>query len=113
MKKKTENKKNILDDLFNKDIENKPAHGFEELSVLVYRGSQKGIEQSPEPEDKNVTPQKTKISYSASDRVSIELKDTAAKIKVMLPPKMKKKISMEKIVDYAVKAILEELKNSE
>ena len=38
----------------------------------------------------------------------MELSDAKAKIKVLVPSKLKSKVSMSRIVDYAVNAILEE-----
>ena len=117
---KDKRKKNVLDDLLNDELEEELDHGFEELSVLVYRGNRKTIEipSGPDPPKTGKAASKSKksagknISFTAEDNVSIELKDTAAKIKFMLPRNLKKKISMQKIVDYAVKAIVEELTSS-
>jgi hypothetical protein len=45
-----------------------------------------------------------------SEKVLVELYDAKAKIKVLVPKDFKSKVSMSKIVDYAVKAIVDEFK---
>ena len=51
---------------------------------------------------------KRKVTYYLSEKVVVELCEAKAKIRVMVSPDLKKKVSMSRIVDYAVDAILDE-----
>ena len=48
------------------------------------------------------------MTYYLSEKVVVELCEAKAKIRVMVPTGLKTKVSMSRIVDYAVNAILDE-----
>ena len=108
--------KNVLDDLFSRNFDVETGDGFEELSFLVYRGNRKPEAANDTRDESKATPTHAKpdtgskqdAEFSVTKHVKVELKDTAAKIRVMLPQKLRKKISMERIVEYTVKAIVKE-----
>lgn len=113
---------NIFDELYT-DKETEVILGVDSLSELIYQ-----TERRSPPQDEiggnNLVPyplvrgtSKKKVTYYLSEKVVVELCDVKAKIRVMVPAGLKAKVSMSRIVDYAVNAILDELntigKNSE
>jgi hypothetical protein len=109
---------NILEDLFSQ-CRTTDGSDLEGLTDLVYGRSR---ETAAPSEASNVTdfPQrkipvdsnKKKLSYYLSQQVHVELCEAKAKIRVMVPPGLKSKVSMSRIVDYAVNAIIQELKTA-
>jgi hypothetical protein len=104
---------NIFDDLY-RDSETESIPGLEGLTELIYQTNPSSTPQATEtdqnaaPNRQNSRSSKKKVSYYLSEKVLVELSDAKAKIKVLVPSKLKSKVSMSRIVDYAVNAILEE-----
>lgn len=98
-------KKNILDDLLGgKERDSDSDMG--ELGDLIYRRG------APTPKRgvvREAPVTKKKVTHYLSEKVSVELSEAKAKIKVMVPPEVKSQVSMSRIVEYALKAILDEL----
>ncbi|RJQ56458.1 MAG: hypothetical protein C4530_14565 [Desulfobacteraceae bacterium] len=106
-------KRSVFDDLF----EESGADSFPELEGLrefVYRGSPNDESaRSMKEEGRNGNPAgKKKATYYLSEKVLVELFDAKAKIRILVPPSLKSKVSMSRIVDYAVGAILEEFNSA-
>jgi len=106
----------ILDHLLT-DVSQESIPGIKELSDFVYQNRRPAgpmnaaLNELPETDPSNATqPANKKVTYYLSERVLVELYDAKAKIKVQVPKDMKSKVSMSKIVDYAVKAIVDEFK---
>ena len=106
--------RDVLEEILN-DPETEPRPEQAELIRLIYRSGSKKVEieraQSPgsiqdsrNPEDKR----KKKATYYLSEQVLVELCDAKARIKILVPSELKTKVSMSRIVDYAVGAILKE-----
>jgi hypothetical protein len=106
--------RSVFDDLF----EESGADSFPELEGLrefVYRGSpnDESARSMKEAEGRNGNPAgKKKATYYLSEKVLVELFDAKAKIRILVPPSLKSKVSMSRIVDYAVSAILEEFNSA-
>ena len=103
----------IFDDLFKESPEESDP-GLKGLQKLIYRKKRSSnattVKQNVNqqaPEDRSA---KKKVTYYLSEKVLVELFDAKAKIKVMVPRNTKSRVSMSRIVDYAVNAILEEFK---
>ncbi len=86
-----------------------------ELIRLIYRSGSKevgierahlpgSIQDSKDPEGNR----KKKVTYYLSEKVLVELCEAKARIKVLVPSKLNTKVSMSRIVDSAVGAILNE-----
>ncbi|MBU1340447.1 MAG: hypothetical protein KKE44_07905 [Proteobacteria bacterium] len=78
----------------------------EELDCLIYKndlGSKNGMLQD----------QDTRIWQASKDNVSVQVWEGKAKIKVKVSPGKKENISMKRIAQIAVNAILEELKKED
>jgi len=103
----------LFDDLYT-DTDDASVPGIEGLNELIYRNERTkepdlyGLP-SPPPSDEEPSTKK-KVTYYLSEKVLVELCDAKAKIKVLVPNAFKAKVSMSRIVDYAVNAILEEFK---
>ena len=106
--------RDVLAELLN-DPETEPRPEQAELIRLIYRRGSKevGIERahspgsiqgSRNPEDNR----KKKATYYLSEKVLVELCEAKARIRVQVPSELRAKVSMSRIVDYAVGAILEE-----
>ena len=101
----------IFDDLF-MDSPEESIPGLKGLTELIYRNDRSSKERAEkqnfsQPNTENRSAKK-KVTYYLSEKVLVELCDAKAKIKVMVPRGMKSRVSMSRIVDYAVNAILEE-----
>jgi len=70
-----------------------------ELNCLIYKNGHDSREEDPEG----------KIWQASKDNVSVQVWESKAKIKVKVSSLNKKTISMKRIADVAVNAILEEL----
>ena len=106
--------RDVLAELLN-DPETEPQPEQAELIRLIYqRGSREvGIERAhlPGSIQGGRNPEgnrKKKATYYLSEKVIVELCEAKARIKVQVPTKLRAKVSMSRIVDYAVGAILEE-----
>jgi hypothetical protein len=109
-------KKGVMDDILgSKEQDDTP--GMEALDSLIYRRGK--AEKKPvslgkrgpaRPARKSLHPPlNKKVTHYLSEKVSVELGEAKAMIKVMVPPEIKSQLSMSRIVDYALKAILKEL----
>ena len=105
--------RNIFDDLYG-DSETDAIQGLDGLTELIYQTDPSSTrqaaekDQNPAQNHQNSSPSKKKVTYYLSEKVLVELCDAKAKIKILVPSKLKSKVSMSRIVDYAVNAILEE-----
>ena len=105
--------RNIFDDLYG-DSETDAIQGLDGLTELIYQTDPSSTrqaaekDQNPAQNHQNSKPSKKKVTYYLSEKVLVELCDAKAKIKILVPSKLKSKVSMSRIVDYAVNAILEE-----
>ena len=88
-----------------------------ELTRLIYRRRSYAVESGVthlsnyrhHSEDaKRIEDRKKKVTYYLSEKVVVELSEAKARIKVSVPQQLKTKVSMSRIVDYAVGAILDE-----
>lgn len=79
------------------------AARVEELNCLIYKSDPNLQDEMPEDEN-------GKIWQASEENVSVQVWEGKAKIKVKVSPGKKEHISMKRIADIAVKAILEELK---
>ena len=106
--------KDVLAELLS-DSETEPQPEQAELIRLIYRSGSKEVEierahssgsiqASRNPEDNR----KKKATYYLSEKVLVELCEAKARIRVQVPSELRAKVSMSRIVDYAVGAILEE-----
>jgi len=108
---------NVLDELFSPDSTKDSFRDVAELSLLVYRGKRRPTQtDAADRADRGVPPakktsrvKKTNDSYSVRDNVSVELDQSKAKIKMVIPSNLKDKISMSKILDAVMAAIAKEL----
>lgn len=104
---------NIFDELYtNKETE--VVQGVDDLSELLYQSEKKS---PPQDEIGGNHPihyplmgrtYTKKVTYYLSEKVVVELCEAKAKIRVKVPAGLKAKVSMSRIVDYAVNAILDE-----
>lgn len=106
--------RDVLAELLN-ESETEPQPEQAELIRLIYRRESKDVEikraQSPGSIQGSRNPagnRKKKATYYLSEKVLVELCEAKARIKVLVPSELKAKVSMSRIVDYAVGAILEE-----
>jgi hypothetical protein len=106
--------RNVLAELLN-DPETEAQPEQAELIRLIYRRGPRevgierahlpgSIQDSKDPEGNR----KKKATYYLSEKVLVELCEAKARIKVQVPSELRAKVSMSRIVDYAVGAILEE-----
>ena len=109
--------KDVLAELLNpSQTEYQPEEA--ELIRLIYRRDSSGsknvsVERTQFPGSQKANKhrenhRKKKATYYLSEQVLVELGEAKARIKVLVPSKLKTKVSMSKIVDYAVGAILKE-----
>ena len=103
----------IFDELY-QDTETGSIQGVDGLSELIYQTEPASPPQHgpaghhPIRYRMNGKQTKRKVTYYLSEKVVVELCEAKAKIRVMVSPDLKKKVSMSRIVDYAVDAILDE-----
>ena len=107
--------RDVLAELFS-EPETDPQPEQAELIRLIYRRGTKevGIERSQPsgsiPSSKNSIGhiRKKKATYYLSEKLVVELCDGKARIKMQVPSELKEKVSMSRIVDHAIGAILKE-----
>ena len=106
--------RDVLAELFS-DPEIEPQPEQAELIRLIYRrDSEKvGIQQScsagsTPDKSRSSGNRKKKATYYLSEKLIVELSGGNAKIKVQVPSGLKAKVSMSRIVDTAIGAILKE-----
>jgi len=96
-------KKDVIDDLLSGKVEPSGTPGVEELDCLIYRSL------SDISEDDLAA----KTWEETRDNVTIQVWEKQAKIRVKMPPDTRAAVSMKRIADIALKAILKELKKEE
>lgn len=109
----------ILDDLLDNQQEDESASELEGLNEFVFRGERSSgktalVEHQKKDPHKNKIKKapKKKTTFMISENISVQLNEAKAKIKIMVPEPLRSKVSMSKIVNYAVKAILDELNSA-
>ncbi len=99
------NKKDIMDNILG-------GHGNDfagrvgELDCLIYKND-------PEVKNELLEDSNKKIWQASKKNVSVQVWEDKAKIKVKVSPGKKESISMKRIANIAVNAILEELKKED
>lgn len=108
-------KKDIFDDIL-KGSEEDSIPGMEDLAELLYRRGQPSTEAStkksvraPNQKRKGKKLAKKKVTYYIPENIFVELGEAKAKIKVMVPPELKSRVSMSRIVELALSSIFKEL----
>ena len=108
-------KKDIFDDILGGSEEDS-IPGMEDLAELLYRRGKPSTEAStkksvsaPKQKSKEKRPAKKKVTYYIPEKVFVELGEAKAKIKVMVPPELKSRVSMSRIVELALSSIFKEL----
>ena len=106
--------RDVLAELLNHAPTEPQAEEAELIRLIYRRGSEDvgigkahstgSIKHSRYPEDNR----KKKATYYLSEKVLVELCEAKARIRVLVPSGLKAKVSMSRIVNYAVGAILEE-----
>ena len=106
--------RDVLAELFN-DPETEPQPEQAELIRLIYRRGSKevGVERSQSAgsiQDSKYSTgnRKKKATYYLSEKLIVELCEGKARIKVQVPSELKAKVSISRIVDNAIGAILNE-----
>ncbi len=94
----------VMNDLLGGHDSESSAHA-DDLGELIYRKGEATGARGP----KTGAATKKKVTHYLSEKVSVELSEAKAKIRVMVPPELKSRVSMSKIVEFAVKGILDEL----
>ena len=82
------------------------ASRVEELNCLIYKNDHESGDENPEDLD-------DRIWQASKENVSVQVWESKAKIKVNVSSLNKKTISMKRIADVAVEAILQELKKED
>jgi len=102
-------KKNIMDSILagqHTEFEER----VEQLNCLIYKNDPDSMDEPiPELTDGN----DEKVWQSSRDDVSVQVWESRAKIRVKVSPGKYKNVSMKRIADIAVEAILEELKKED
>lgn len=108
-------KKDIFDDIFN-GSEEASIPGIEDFTELLYRkgkpstkANAKKSVRAPKQERKEIRLAKKKVTYYIPENIFVELGEAKAKIKVMVPKKLKSRVSMSRIVELALNSIFKEL----
>lgn len=108
-------KKDIFDDILGGSEEDS-IPGMEDLAELLYRRGQPSTKASTKKsvralkqKRKGKRPAKKKVTYYIPENIFVELSEAKAKIKVMVPPELKSRVSMSRIVELALSPILQEL----
>ena len=106
--------RDVLAELFS-DPETEPQPEQAELIRLIYRRNSKEdrikrIQSTGSTHDSNGSTgnRKKKATYYLSEKLVVELSGGNARIKVQVPSGLKAKVSMSRIVDNAIGAILKE-----
>lgn len=103
---KTMNKKNNIMDHILVGHGDEFASRVEELNCLIYKSGPESVDENPVDRES--------ITWQASkDNVSVQIWESKAKIKVSVSSLNKKTISMKRIAEVAVNAILEELEKED
>ena len=95
-------KKDIMDNILGGEGKDTTSR-IEELNCLIYKAGSDDNHDMPDD-------RKGAVIKSSKDNVSVQVWEGKAKIKVKVSPGKKKNVSMKRIADIAVNAILEELK---
>jgi len=82
------------------------ASRVEELNCLIYKNGHESMEKAPEDLE-------SRLWQTSKDNISVQVWESKAKIRVKVSSLNKKTISMKRIADVAVNAILEELKKED
>jgi len=82
------------------------ASRVEELNCLIYKNGHESMEKAPEDLE-------SRLWQASKDNISVQVWESKAKIRVKVSSLNKKTISMKRIADVAVNAILEELKKED
>ena len=108
--------KDVLAELFN-DPETEPQPDQAELIRLIYRSGSKEVEIEREHSSGSIQDRRNptiikekKATHNLSEKVLVELCHAKARIRVKVPSELKAKVSMSRIIEYAVGAILGEFK---
>jgi hypothetical protein len=108
-------KKDIFADIL-EGSEEDSIPGMEDLAELLYRRGQPSTEAStkksvmaPKQKRKEKMPAKKKVTYYIPEKIFVELGEATAKIKIMVPPELKSRVSMSRIVEVALSSIFKEL----
>ena len=99
------NKKNIMDNIL-VGHGSESSNRIEELDCLIYKNG-------PQVKNELLEDKGKKIWQASKENVSVQVWEGKAKIKVKVSPGKKESISMKRIADIAVNAILEELKKED
>ena len=99
------NKKDIMDNILVGQGD-EFASRVEELNCLIYKNGH-------DPGDNKPEDPAGKVWQSSKDNVSVQIWESKAKIKVKVSSLNKRTISMKRIADVAVDAILQELKKGD
>ena len=100
----SENNDDVMGDLLSDSGDNS-LPSVEELNCLIYRDPK-----DLAPVAASEPAPGTESWHSARDNVSVQIWESKANIKIRVTAESKKNLSMNRIADIAVKAILEELK---
>ncbi len=107
-------KRDVLAELLNHAPTEPQAEEAELIRLIYRRGLEDvGIERAHSPgpiqNSRDISDRrKKKATYYLSEKVLVELCEAKARIKVQVPSELRTKVSMSRIVDYAVGAILAE-----
>jgi hypothetical protein len=108
-------KKDIFEDILGGSEEDS-IPGVEDLTELLYRRGKPSAKAStkksvgtPQKKREEKRLPKKKVTYYIPEKIFVELSEAKAKIKVMVPPESKSKVSMSRIVELALKSIFKEL----
>nr|NJM03010.1 hypothetical protein [Desulfobacula sp.] len=82
------------------------ASRVEELNCLIYKNGHESMDETPEDRE-------GRVWQASKDNVSVQVWEDKAKIRVKVSSLSKKTLSMKRIADVAVNAILEELKKED
>ena len=115
---KNKQKVDILADLFEGST-NEPTKGLEKLKELAYRKrppteniSGSKILETDQQRLEGKSQMKMGFTYSISKRNLVESGTPKVKIKIMIPKTIEHRVSLPKIVDYAIESFLEELESA-
>lgn len=109
--------KDVLDDILG-GSQDSSTQGMKDLTELLYRRGRPSAKSPPKTKkrvrvlkqrEQEKRPAKKKATYYISKKVSVELSEAKAKIRVMVPPELKSRVSLSRIVNVALKFILKEL----
>jgi len=98
-------KKDIMDSILEGQC-GETEDRVDQLNCLIYKNDNAAEEIQPDDGDQ-------KVWQASKDDVSVQVWEGKAKIKVKISPGRDKQISMKRIANIAVQAILEELKKED